>query len=125
MTSSRRDAFDNPYVPPHSASETPTRTLQADLSWVRLIFYFHVVAIVLCAILVSHDTRQLQLPDLARIFLPIVALPLFVSWMLFPLAMMVAASRLQNRTTVFRLAVIGGDLLLSIFQIWVLSPMVQ
>jgi hypothetical protein len=125
MTLNRPYIVDESFVSLRSEKEAPGRTLRGDLNLVRLIFYVHLLAVTLCVILACHDARQLQIPDVVTIILPIVAPPLFASWMLFLPMMVVAASRLQDRATVFRLAIIASDLLLSIFQVWALLPLVQ
>lgn len=75
----------------------------------RVILYFHLIAIVYCALLTMTDTGFLRLPESVKMLLFMPSIFAVFSWMVFPLAMAIAAICLNGRSFELRLlAVVGG-----------------
>ena len=119
----------NPYSAPETIDgSTPGRRRRgSSLRYVRAVFYFHVLVICWLATFTLSDAGQIKVPDVVKMlfyFRP-VQMPLVFTWMLCPPLMAVAAAKLTNRSTAFRAGLVVGDTLLSVFQIWVMLPLVQ
>ncbi len=101
--------------------------MRSSLRTVRILFYSHLAVVCFCAVFSLSDTRQIELPrDVARWFyFPAAQAILALSWILFPAATIVAAARLRDRSPGFRVTVVVGDILLSMFQLWAMLPLVQ
>jgi hypothetical protein len=114
----------NPQLDPETASDSvPTRP-RSEFRSVRR-FYLHIIAILLCAVLSLTDTRKLTLPDSVQQLLFQLAMPIALTCLIFPIAMGIAAVGLKQRSLAIRIGIVLGDILLSVFQLWVLLPTVQ
>ena len=126
MTSNPHES--NPYTPPQSGerSAAGATTVQSSLRTVRILFYSHLVLVCGCAVLSLSDTGQIELPRVVArwFYFPAVQAPLVLSWLLIPAMMIVAAARLRDRSPGFRVTVVVGDILLSMFQLWAMLPLV-
>jgi len=91
----------------------------------RVILYFHLIAIVYSAMLTMADTGLIPLPGYVTAVLFLPGILLIFSWLVFPLAMAIAAFRLNGRSFEFRLLAVAGDVMLSLFQLWIMLPWVQ
>ena len=91
------------------------------------MFYFHVVVVCWFATFTLSDTGQIKVPDVVKMLFHLrpVQMSLLFTWMLCPILMSVAAAKLTNRSTAFRVGLVVGDALLSVFQIWMMLPLVQ
>jgi hypothetical protein len=119
----------NPYSAPETVDGgTAGRPLRrSSLRYVRAVFYFHVLVVCWLAVFTLSDTGQIKVPDIVKMlfyFRPL-QMPLVFTWMLCPPLMAVAAAKLTNRSTAFRAGLVVGDALLSVFQLWVMLPLVQ
>lgn len=119
----------NPYSEPETVdgSTTGLPPRRSSLRCVRAVFYFHVLVVCWFAAFTLSDTGQIKVPDVVKVlfyFRPL-TMPLVFTWMLCPPLMAVAAAKLTNRSTAFRAGLIVGDALLSLFQLWVMLPLVQ
>ena len=113
----RNDA-DNPYDPPTAALTKAGAS--RDIDRMRAIFCVHLVAIIASAFVVRSEAilsnRLLEL---------LIALPLVVTMIICPIAMLIAAMASNRRTMLFRGLAVGGDLVLSAIQLLVWLPTVQ
>lgn len=115
----------NPQLDPESASDSVPTQRRSEFRSVRAILYLHVSAILLCAVLSLTDTRKLTLPDPVQQLLFQFAMPIVLTCLIFPIAMGIAAMGLKQRSLAIRIGIILCDILLSVFQLWVLLPAVQ
>lgn len=120
----------NPYDSPETSSElAPGTAKNANLRSVRVIFCIHLLAVMICAMLSLLDTRQITLPPAVQQvvgpILYVVVLPAIFSWIVCPITMLIAASRLKERSIWFRMVIVAADGGLSAFQLWTLLPGVQ
>jgi hypothetical protein len=114
----------NPYAAPQERVESKARRTGAGRFWVRLVLWTHVAVIVYCAVLTLADTRLLQLPD-AWQWLIYQAAPVAVfSWFVFPVMMGIVAYWSGESASGW-VAMFALDVVLSIFQLWVMLPLVQ
>jgi hypothetical protein len=125
VTSNPHDS--NPYIPPQAGERSAAgkTTVRSSLRIVRILFYAHLVFVCFCAVFSLLETGQIDLPRyVARWFyFPAVQAPVVLSWLLFPAMMIITAARLPDRSPGFRVAIVVGDLLLSMFQLWVMLPL--
>jgi hypothetical protein len=126
VTSNPHDS--NPYTSPQAGERSAAgeTTVRSSLRIVRILFYAHLVFVCLCAVFSLLETGQIELPRYVAwwFYFPVVQAPMVLSWLLFPAMMIIAAARLPNRSPGFRVAVVAGDILLSMFQLWVMLPLV-
>ncbi len=117
----------SPYAPPEKDTATRRPESISDLREVRAILYIHIAAILLLAVFSWSDNGLLNLPELLnRVFHErSVQLMLLIPWFACPILMVVATARIGTRSGRFRLAIVTLDVGLSIFQTWVMLPLVQ
>jgi hypothetical protein len=113
-----RNNTTNPYDPPNAA---PTKAgASRDTARMRAIFCVHLVAIVASVFVVRSETI---LSD--RLLELLIALPLISTMIICPIAILFVAIVSIRRTILFRGFLVGGDLLLSVIQMFVWLPTVQ
>ena len=94
--------------------------------YVRLALYGHVAVIVLAAVLTMSDSGHLELPDIVWSLFAwrIIQWPFAFSWMVSP-GLTAAAVYQYDCSQAYRNRIIAFDVFLSLFQLWVMLPMVQ
>jgi hypothetical protein len=94
---------------------------------VRILFYLHLAVVCVGAAFTLSDTRQVDLPQAIQKLFYVRANQalLAFTWMLFPALMAYAVSRLSDLARWCRVTIVACDILLSIFQLWVMFPLVQ
>ena len=117
----------NPYAAPQAQNDDITVSERnSNLRWVRVLFGFHLFAIVICAVFVMDDTGAIQIQAPANIeWMMLGFIPIAFSYMFFPLAMAIAVSQLAQRSLGFRCSIVAFDVMLSMFQLFVLLPAFQ
>jgi len=105
----------------------PRTFSRSGLGRVRTVLYSHVVAILLCAAFSLSDTDLLQIPKPIEMLFYVRAIqfPLMMTWLACPILMCIAASQLHGRSRGFRMGIVVFDAFLSLFQLWVMLPLVQ
>ena len=100
---------------------------RSDLRYVRVVLYVQLLCIVLLAVFSLADRGLLKLPEVIEslFYLRAFNIPLTMTWIACPAAMGAAVSRLSHRSEAFRLGVVLSDAALSLFQLWVMLPLVQ
>lgn len=120
----------NPYSTPNEGGEV-ARDVESTSPWtlrsVRVLIYFHLTAVVLCALFSLIDSGQLTLPETLKTSLPSFPfqIPLLLTPVLCPLLLAIVVWKIPNGSRLFRWSIVGGDVLLSAFQLWALLPTVQ
>lgn len=105
---------------------TATSPIRSPLRSVRVLFYIHLAVVCWFAVFSLSDTGLIKVPEIVTAlfnFRP-VHIPLF-TWMACPVLMTIAAWKLHDRSTAFRVGIVLGDALLSAFQLWVMLPLIQ
>ncbi len=117
----------NPYSSPKSQGKQPPLVASSRLRIVRTLFYLHLAVVCFWAAFTLSDTGLISVPRPleALFYVRIVQLPLAFTWMLFPAMMAYAAAKLTDRSRAFRTSIVLSDVMLSIFQLWVMLPLVQ
>lgn len=117
----------SPYAPPEKDTATHLPETTSDLRAMRAILYIHIAAILLLAVFSLSDNGLLKLSaHLKSVFHErLVQLMLLIPWFACPILMVVAAARLNTRSGRFRIAIVTLDVGLSMFQTWIMLPLVQ
>lgn len=102
--------------PPNTNTESEAR----EQCRVRSVFYFHLIAVIAGWLVVSN---QSILDD--RSFQFLIAMPLYLTLFVCPVAMLFALAVARKTSMPFRLFALVADILLSIVQIFVWLPAVM
>jgi hypothetical protein len=110
-----------------TAGETSPKQRRSDLRFVRVILYFHLVAIIFWAVFSLSDMGRLQLPEYIGSLLTVraIQIPLMLTWMVCPVLMGIAAIQLRYQSFGFRSGVVMLDVFLSAIQFLVMLPLMQ
>ena len=117
----------NPYSAPHKLGGGTKPQSPSSLRGVRILFYLHLAVVFFWAAFTLSDTRQIDLPQVVQqlFYVRAIQAPLAFTWMLFPGLIAYAASRFSDRPPWHRVAIVACDVLISVFQLWVMLPLVQ
>ena len=125
--SERRMSIPSPYAAPEKNTDTKAPVPSSDLYGVRAILYIHLAAILLLGVFSLSDSGLLEIPAFLHRFFHerFVQIMLLMPWFACPISMVLAAARLNTRSHRFRIGIVTLDVVLSLFQTWVMLPLVQ